>query len=331
LSFNPLITASACAPFNVFIAMMADDMPEIFGKGKGLHLLLPMWGLEDENSTDMRKALDVAKTKMPGHSHVVLASTEYEAYILGTRGVPTLFSHQGIFIDENVWRPYQKRFSRLGQFDAALNARFDKWKRHELASSIGRLLLVYAPSLDEGIEKSAQRMMATLPRAYFANRELRGESYSYLQNEEIAQLYGHADVGLCLSVAEGYNRASTEYMMCGLPVVSTRSTGGRDRYYENKYCRIVDANPASIANAVQELRQCNFPRSEVRKYLLDLLEFERGNFLRAFNRIVEQHFGIRDKFSSMKPFMSVKKDFSSHRDLLKQLKDQYNDQMLNRV
>lgn len=325
LSFSPLITASACAPFNVFIAKMADDMPELFGTEKGLHLLLPMWGLEDENSVEMRKALDVAEKKMHGHHHVVLTSTEYEAYILGTRGVPALFSHQAIFIDENVWRPYEGQFFDFGRFDAVLNARFDRWKRHDLASSISTLMLIYAPSVDEDIEKSLGRIKATLPNACFANRELRGETYSYLKNEEIAQLYAHVDVGLCLSSSEGYNRASTEYMMCGLPVVSTTSTGGRDRYYANKYCRTVDANAASVANAVQEVKQCNFSRSEVRKYLLDLLEFERHNFLRGFNRIVEQHFGIKDKFTSMKPFMSVKRDFSTHRELLKQLRNQFQD------
>ena len=326
LSFSPLITASACAPFNVFIAMMADDMPELFGTERGLHLLLPMWNVvEDGISADMRRALDVAEKKMPGHSHLVLASTEYEAYILGTHGVPTFFSHQAIFIDENVWKPYQGQFFDLGRFDAVLNARFDRWKRHDLASSISRLMLVYDYSLDEDIEKSTRRMIATLPDACFANRELRGERYSKLKHEEIAQLYAHVDVGLCLSSSEGYNRASTEYMMCGLPVVSTNSTGGRDRYYANKYCRIVDANAASIANAVQELKQCNFSRAEVRKYLLDLLEFDRHNFLRGFNRIVEQHFGIKDKFTSMKPFMNVKKEFLTHRELLKQLRNQYKD------
>jgi glycosyltransferase involved in cell wall biosynthesis len=48
----------------------------------------------------------------------------------------------------------------------------------------------------------------------------------------VNQGLARAVVGLCLSTVEGSNYASMEYMLAGLPIVSTPSIGGREVYFD---------------------------------------------------------------------------------------------------
>jgi glycosyltransferase involved in cell wall biosynthesis len=56
--------------------------------------------------------------------------------------------------------------------------------------------------------------------------------------------------GLMLSDIEGACYASTEYLLCGVPVVTTKSFGGRDEYYEEENHLTVRATPAHVAEGV---------------------------------------------------------------------------------
>jgi glycosyltransferase involved in cell wall biosynthesis len=47
--------------------------------------------------------------------------------------------------------------------------------------------------------------------------------------------------------------AATEYMLCGLPVVSTVSEGGRDSWFDPRFTRVVADDPEEVAAAVRNL------------------------------------------------------------------------------
>ncbi len=63
-----------------------------------------------------------------------------------------------------------------------------------------------------------------------------------------------------LSAEEGSSYASMEYLLAGLGVVSTHSTGGRDVYFDPDYCITCDPTPEAVRDAVAELRARNIPR-----------------------------------------------------------------------
>ncbi|QIG52184.1 glycosyltransferase [Nordella sp. HKS 07] len=320
LSFDPLITISGCQTDMIFIADLARDLPEIFKGRKGLHLLLPTWNLEGSLATQLRNALETASTGMPGHEFLAICSTEYETHLLGLEGIPALLAHQSMFIDENVWRPGGTTIETLRVFDAVYNARFDAMKRHELARKVSNLLLIYGLTIHKPIAEATEEMRIILPGSHFANEIKGAGTYTPLRSAEIAQLYARARVGLCLSREEGYSRVSTEYMLCGLPVVSTASIGGRDRYYGNEYCRIVEDDEDAVAAAVQQLIERNYSALDVRNKLIRSLVFERANFLKAINRIVEDFSGDRNFFGSIKPFLGIKQVFPSHNQLVQDLR-----------
>jgi glycosyltransferase involved in cell wall biosynthesis len=62
--------------------------------------------------------------------------------------------------------------------------------------------------------------------------------------------------------------ASVEYLLCGLPVVSTVSLGGRDSWFDPRFTRVVADDPQQIAAAVRDLINQNLCPQMIRSETL---------------------------------------------------------------
>jgi glycosyltransferase involved in cell wall biosynthesis len=194
-------------------------------------------------------------------------------------------------------------------YAAIYSARLDPSKRHELAAKIASLLLVYPYAISDSNDAAYRRMKAILPQAMLANHEFGAGTYEKFGPAAVVKLLGHARVGLALTAAEGCMRASMEYMLAGLPVVSTRSIGGRDRYLHGNYCRIVGDDPDHVARAVWELCDLNLDRRRIRVHVAELLAFDRYNFLLNANKLVKSVLGRDDLMPSIEPLMGAVAEF----------------------
>jgi len=305
LSRSPLVTIS-----NVnrdVPAGIASFAPDLFDGKPALHLLHHTWTLQRGDARWITEAIQRAQSLLPQSSFVMLASNDLEALEFSARGEQCFVASALMFLDERVWRPIAGPNAQP-QFGAVYVSRPDRMKRHELAARIERLLLIYGYALDKEGDSLA-RVRALLPNAYFANHEVGEGRYRYLGPETVAMLLGRSQVGLCLSAEEGCMRASMEYLMCGLPIVSTRSLGGRDRYFVGDYCKIVDDDPEAVAWAVTMLKNRNLDRMRIREHVGQLVAFDRYNFLLTINGLVESRFGVSDVFPSIMPFIGAGASF----------------------
>lgn len=205
-----------------------------------------------------------------------------------------------------MFRPYPPPAGLPRQFNAVYNARFETYKRHELARDVNGLMLIYAIN---GGGMPLATMQQMLPRAYFANHEQGGGTYRWLSYEATAELCGAVAVGLCLSASEGAMRAAMEYLMCGLMVVSTASIGGRERYLMSPYARIVGDDPDAVASAVREFAAKPIAKAAIRDHIGRIISFERQNFLSVANRLAKSQFGVDRLFKTVDPFMRCANDW----------------------
>ena len=106
------------------------------------------------------------------------------------------------------------------------------------------------------------------------------------------------DASLDVAAVLGFAREAT----AGLPVVSTPSIGGRDRYFVGPHIRIADETPDAVAAAVEDLRGRAFNRLAIRENVGQLMAFDRHNFMLTVNKLVERTFGVKDRFASFAPF-----------------------------
>jgi glycosyltransferase involved in cell wall biosynthesis len=295
VSRSPLVTVSKSEA--VLPLGLASLAPERFADQPSLNFIGLTWSHETTDLVqDIARHFAEAERVLPKARFVIMASTPTEQVQFARAGVPNILANELIFVDERLFVPPPRGATRRHRFDAVYNARFRPLKRHDLASRVDNLLLVYG----EPEHAEFARVKQLLPDAAFANHA-NGE-YRYIDEKTLRELLGECGVGLCLSPVEGAMRASIEYRLCGLPVVSIKSAGGRDRYLLGPHVRVVDADPDAVASAVRDLNAIPFDPVAVREFAGSLIAFDRYNFLSTVNKLVEHVFGVHDSFTSFRPF-----------------------------
>ncbi len=146
----------------------------------------------------------------------------------------------GELINQNTWLDSDGIMSPnpnvIKKYNAIYVGRLTPFKRHELAANVDNLALV-AGNLHGGLSSNE-----IPPNIYINNNEL--------TPIEVSQKINESFCGLILSASEGACFASSEYLLCGVPVVSTYSKGGRDEWYNNYNSIQVSADPLLIKEAV---------------------------------------------------------------------------------
>jgi len=186
--------------------------------------------------------------QVPNPDNFIYLCNDYNVYLDRlSLGINAHFINQNAFIDERRI-DYNPNIEK--EYDAVYNARLRPVKRHYLASEVGeqlRLALIvghHTPGLGSVPESE-------IPKSVFMNKY-------QLMPETVSRILSRSKVGLILSESEGACFASSEYLLTGLPVVSTKSRGGRDFWYDDYNSIICDADPDSVLSAVNEL--LNDPR-----------------------------------------------------------------------
>lgn len=303
ISIDPVVTYSKRHP--AALVGMAGACPELFLEKPSLHLISTTWALDDGTVRSFKSIFAEVSEKIPLATFIVLATTEIDAYRLSAAGVPSFVANPSIFIDEKIFRPMPPFDGSGYVFGAIYNARMEAYKRHELATRVDNLALVYDCGPDGKLSAKETEVRRLLPGARYLNHELGGGSYLRLNEPQIAQQLNRARCGLCLSAHEGEMRASMEYLLCGLPVVSTRSLGDRDRYFSEPFAIMVPDDQSQVADAVIEIGRRKLNKAAIRDHIGRIVHFERNAFLRALNRIIDERFGVRDLIGTVRPFIET--------------------------
>ena len=243
-----------------------------------------------ENGTDLEA--DVAeverlRAQYPEHRHIALCNTKLEVERFAAHGVAAALCSALAFVDETKFVP-DTRVPK--EFDAIYNATFTPVKRHELCSDISSLGLIYHWYGDHASRQPRAETLAQyramLPRARFLNDE--DGDYRHLDGEAVCRWINRARVGLCLSAREGAMLATIEYLLCGIPVVSTPSVGGRDRVLDPRYSLIVEPEASAVADAVRTLAARLVSPAAIRKAAFDAMRDDRMRLIRLIEAIFRQ-------------------------------------------
>jgi glycosyltransferase involved in cell wall biosynthesis len=224
------------------------------------------WSRDDEWHMGVLSRWKTRHTRRhPNHRVIFLANSDAEHRRLTARGLGAAWVSHNAFVSPRTYQPLPGRVRR---FDAVYDARICPFKRHELAVAIDSLALVTSRIEKYHDETYVRSVREILPRAHWFNDPL-APDYRSLAGEEINEAIHQARVGLCLSAVEGAMFASIQYLLAGLPVVSTVSRGGRDAFFDSDYVRIVADDPASVAAGVAEMASCPVPPEEIRRRTLE--------------------------------------------------------------
>lgn len=213
-------------------------------RGRDCHILVrASWDLEIIGFEIVEAAARLAASH-PNVTLTSLAPTRADAAMMAVHGVRSLHASNAAFVDERIYAPSS---AAAKAFDAIHNAQTGEFKRHELALGVPRLALV---TYDEA--GSAEKVAALAGRyrdLRFVNWTRAGGHY-YLNGSEVSHLIGQACCGLALSEIEGPNNAIMEYRMCGTPLVTTPSRGGRDALNDPDFVTVVAPRAEAVEAGV---------------------------------------------------------------------------------
>jgi tetratricopeptide (TPR) repeat protein len=261
-AFEPVVTAVM-----PFYEALSQPVTFLFQSNQSLVFHDRLRAQFPREAAQLQQAHPLARIKF-------LVNDVHELYVARGVGLDAELISNNAWIDETIFRIMP---GEIKQFDAVYNARAHAYKRHDLAVGIESLLLLVA----EPEPAQLQHLAELLPRARM-NR-------AHLTAAEIVRNLNTALCGLCLSPAEGAMYASVEYLLCGLPVVTTRSIGGRDWFFSDDYVVYCDADAAAVRRAVETAISRSVNPELIRDSTIARLHRERLAFFDLLERIFTEH------------------------------------------
>jgi len=267
---------------------MVEALGSHFPEERALFLLLIYWSLENPKLVESaRLGAELHRSRFPKHALVFLCNTPLEQELLDAAGLVAIAANHNLLVSEHTFRP-------LGDvavaYDAVYNARLCRFKRHYLAAGIERVIHIAYCTGEMSPSASRvymQRILSRSPQHRLANPLVDGLP-SWIGAEDVNRIYNQASVGLCLSPVEGAMYASMEYLLAGLPIVTTPSLGGRDAFFDADFCLTVPPEVRAVRDAVVALAERSIPRAVVRGKTLARVESERRRSRLAIENAIER-------------------------------------------
>ena len=303
LSCDPPIFMTGIA-FREMIGI-APAFARKYGAQPAAFLIYPCWTLETQDtSAQVIRAANAHTAAYPEHKLIFLCNSAAEKDALAQGGLSAYLLNKNFSVSEAIFRPLP---DMQLEFDAVYTARFVPEKRHELAGAIARVAyLSYRDTTNSASVEGPQRrfirrLLEKHPGHSLVNPLDNGLPVR-LPPDAVNAVLNRAAVGLCLSNEEGSNYASMEYMLAGLPIVSTPSLGGRDVYFDHEYCIICEPKPRAVHDAVSQLKSRNISREYIRSRTLAKIEPDRRRFVSLVNELIEKLGGTRRFAEDAWPF-----------------------------
>lgn len=243
---------------------------------RALFLLMFSWTVERPNVAHrLATAVHVYLKHRPNHRVVLLCNSQAEKRNFDAEGVEAIHCNQNaLTVDEELYRPIAAG-ERI--YDAVYNGAMVPWKRRHLARLVDRCAHIYYQKEDYDLPRTSallEEMRRLMPGHAFVNPEVDGV-IQQIEPEEVNGVLNQSRVGLCLSAAEGAMLASMEYLLAGLPVVSTPSMGGRDSFADPGYWLTVGESAEEVRKGVAEMSARNLEPEYVRSATLSKISEHR--------------------------------------------------------
>ena len=192
---------------------------------------------------------------------------------------------QGDVINQNAWLDEKAIAQHLGKekiYDGIYVDFNKKSKRPQLAAQLSALALV--------TKTNHGKAFADTPPYKYLNEQ-------QLSEAEMWEKINQSHCGLVLSEEEGACQTSSEYLLCGIPVVSTSSLGGRDVWYNEHNSIICEATPEAVASAVEKFVQNPPDAQRIRQQHIEQAQEYRDKFIQVVADVFKR-FGVDDEASS---------------------------------
>jgi glycosyltransferase involved in cell wall biosynthesis len=278
LSRDPWIGAAKSGgelrPAAEHLARLAD--------GAAAHMLvIPSWHGPVHLPQIAKVISDMARSA-PNLRFTVATATGEDDLLYRRAGLGAIWCNHNAFLDERLYAPDPGTDKR---FDTVHIGRLVPFKRHELAVAAPRLAVI---SGDYEVEDSyALGLISAFEDLRFVNY-VEEVGVLVLEQDQVRQVLTESRCGLALSAREGAMFASAEYLLSGLPVVTTPSEGGRDVFFHPDYVETVAPEAGAVAQGIARLLARNLDPQMIRDRTIALFKPHRARLITWLSGIAQQ-------------------------------------------
>lgn len=187
------------------------------------------------------------------------------------------YGFYGELINHNCWLDWNQSMKIMSGtkkvFDAIYVGRRSAFKRHMLAKKVSNLAIIAGNNHGNNISE--------IPNCKFNNEKP-------LTANEVCEKINQSKCGLLLSETEGACFSSSEYLLCGIPVVSTVCNGGRDYWYNSYNSIVVEPDEDEILEAVTYLNNTSIDQEKIRNDHIELSIMQRQTFIDHLQKLFTQ-------------------------------------------
>jgi hypothetical protein len=192
-----------------------------------------------------------------------------------------LFCNHNAFLDEKKYTIYN---SIKKKYDLVIDSAFHEYKNVNIAKKIQNTLHI-------GYFKYTKRNDddEVIPNfGILAN--FKDDEYKRLDKHLINIYYNQSLMGGLFSECEGACFASSQYLLAGLPVISIKSVGGRDIWYNEYNSIICENNEDAVYEAVElaksKIDSGEFNGEKIRFLHLKQMDEHRNTLIEYINKIL---------------------------------------------
>ena len=243
-------------------AQVEEVLCQLSRQYKHLHaFLIPWWYRDGADHYTLLKKYCTTVT--------MLANTLEDNIYYNLNSFDSIYCNQNCWIDNNTFNISNKK----KQYDIVINANNQPWKNHAYVANLNatKLFITY--------DVTDTDLQIFNPTKIFKN----------LLPAHVCSALNECRIGLALSTKEGACYASTEYLLCGLPVISIKSKGGRHIWYNETNSIIVESKEMIEATILQTLRNIQqFQPQKIRDNCIS----KQNMFRDMFYTYIQNKFGI---------------------------------------
>jgi glycosyltransferase involved in cell wall biosynthesis len=243
------------------------ELPENNLERDSFIFLLCSWN----NSSNM---VNLAKSYSEYNIILLANSLEEKSFFESKVKNEVLFCNHNAFLNEHIFKI--DNFSKK-EYDLVIDSAFNTYKNVNLAKNVPNVIHIgYFKNRESTINDNI------VPDFGVIANYLNGP-YKRLKKEEISGFYNKSLMGGIFSHTEGACFASSQYLLCGLPVISTKSVGGRDIWYNKDNSIICESDEASVLEAYETVKKKlfnrEFNREKIRNMHLQQMDEHRNTLV----------------------------------------------------
>jgi len=204
-------------------------------KYKNLHLFfIPYWYKEGVYQYNMLKNYC--------NSFIILANSEEEKSYYDSLKLNNIYCNQNCWIDYDIYKI--KNYNK--KYDFVYNANNSVFKNHKLLKNICKDYDIMYITYDIPVLKNYDAIWSTVKLEDYNPKKIA----KHISDEDVSENLNECKLGIFLSTTEGACYSSSEYLLCGLPVISVKSNGGRDVWFNDKNSIIINNKEDELKNSI---------------------------------------------------------------------------------